>query len=99
MYKFSDENIREAAYYIWKNNGCPTGTSSQDWNSAVNQLNAMTALKIASRNLASSKLIAAKRSLAQAVSLKSASFKTSALKSASLKSGVKSPLSFNQNSK
>ena len=32
--------IREAAYFIWKNNGCPANTSMQDWNAAIQQLTA-----------------------------------------------------------
>ncbi len=41
MNKFSnfDENaIREAAYYIWKNNGCQSNSSLSDWNLAIQQL-------------------------------------------------------------
>lgn len=44
MNKFNENAIREAAYYIWKNNGCPANTSTQDWNDAINQLSAMAAL-------------------------------------------------------
>lgn len=38
MSNLNENAIREAAYYIWKNNGCPSGTSMQDWNSAIQQL-------------------------------------------------------------
>lgn len=41
---FNDNVVREAAYYIWKNNGCPANTCSQDWNAALNQLSAMASL-------------------------------------------------------
>ena len=34
----NENAIREAAYFIWKNNGCPANTSAQDWNAAINQL-------------------------------------------------------------
>ena len=34
----SEQAIAEAAYYIWKNNGCPANTSLSDWNAAINQL-------------------------------------------------------------
>ncbi len=44
MTNFNENAIREAAYYIWKNNGCPTNTSLQDWNAAINQLNNMASL-------------------------------------------------------
>lgn len=40
----NEDAIREAAYYIWKNNGCPANTSVQDWNAAINQLSAYAAL-------------------------------------------------------
>lgn len=39
-YNFSEDAIKEAAYYIWKNAGCPANTSLQDWNAAINQLSA-----------------------------------------------------------
>ena len=45
MTNFNENAIREAAYYIWKNNGCPANTSAQDWSAAINQLNAMAAAK------------------------------------------------------
>ena len=38
MKNFNENAIREAAYYIWQNNGCPANTSLQDWNAAINQL-------------------------------------------------------------
>lgn len=89
MIKFSDNAIREAAYYIWQNNGCPANTSAQDWNAAINQLNAMSALKNASRKLASAKTVAVKKTASKAASLKSASFKATVLKPSSLKSSSK----------
>ncbi len=44
-YNFSEKAIAEAAYYIWQNNGCPANSSLQDWNAAINQLNAMANAK------------------------------------------------------
>lgn len=38
MYNFNEDAIREAAYYIWKNNGCPANSSLSDWDAAINQL-------------------------------------------------------------
>lgn len=38
MYNFSEDAIREAAYYIWKNNGCKQGTALSDWDAAIHQL-------------------------------------------------------------
>lgn len=53
----NDNAIREAAYYIWQNNGCPANTSSSDWNAAIRQLSALSALnsKSSSKISASSK--------------------------------------------
>lgn len=85
MVKFNDNAIREAAYYIWQNNGCPANTSLQDWDAAINQLNAMSALKNASKKLANAKTIAVKKSASKAASLKSSSFKVAVLKPTALK--------------
>ena len=36
----NNENaIREAAYYLWQNNGCPAGRDQEFWAMAVEQLN------------------------------------------------------------
>ena len=40
----NENAIREAAYFIWKNNGCPANTSLQDWNAAINQLTSLATL-------------------------------------------------------
>lgn len=40
MNKFTDQEIAETAYYIWKNNGCPANTQAQDWEAAIRQLSA-----------------------------------------------------------
>ena len=52
---FSEKAIAEAAYYIWKNNGCPANTSMQDWNAAINQLSALANVKKTSLSLSSKK--------------------------------------------
>ena len=44
---FDEKTIRETAYYIWKNNGCPANTSAQDWNAAIEQLEHRDALATA----------------------------------------------------
>lgn len=36
--KYNEENIRLAAYYNWKNAGCPYGNDEYFWNQAINQL-------------------------------------------------------------
>ncbi|MBE6452059.1 MAG: DUF2934 domain-containing protein [Alphaproteobacteria bacterium] len=89
MIKYNDNDIRNAAYFIWKNNGCPANTHDQDWLAAINQLNAMSTLKNASKKIASAKAVVAKKSATKAASLKSASLKTIVLKPASLKKSTK----------
>lgn len=44
-FNFSEKAIAEAAYFIWKNNGCPANTSLQDWNAAIYQLNMLANAK------------------------------------------------------
>ena len=36
--KYNENYIREAAYYCWKNAGCPCGQDEYFWNMAINQL-------------------------------------------------------------
>ena len=50
---FDNKKIQEAAYYIWKNNGCPANTSARDWQEAVEQLERQDALAMA--NMVSAK--------------------------------------------
>ncbi len=38
MVEISDALIREAAYYIWKNEGCPEGLDFEHWVKAKAQL-------------------------------------------------------------
>ena len=74
---FSEQAIAEAAYYIWKNNGCPMNTSTQDWYAAINQLNNLANTKkttlsskksfissLASKSLTSKKSSACKTTVA-----------------------------------
>lgn len=35
---YNENYIREAAYYCWKNAGCPYGQDEYFWNMAINQL-------------------------------------------------------------
>ena len=65
MDNFNKEAVQKAAYYIWKNNGCPQNTGAKDWNSAINQLSAMAALQNASRKMAQMKATSAKNNLMQ----------------------------------
>ncbi|MBQ9271862.1 MAG: DUF2934 domain-containing protein [Alphaproteobacteria bacterium] len=36
--KYNENSVREAAYYCWKNAGCPNGQDEYFWNMALNQL-------------------------------------------------------------
>ncbi len=38
MKKVDENAIREAAYYIWQNSGCPSGQDEKFWAMAVEQL-------------------------------------------------------------
>ena len=35
---YNENYIREAAYYCWKNAGCPSGQDEYFWNMAIKQL-------------------------------------------------------------
>ena len=91
MFNFNENDIQKAAYYIWKNNGCPANTSVQDWNAAINQLSAMAALKNNNKSavLSSKKNSSSKSSLkTSACKTTSAAKKSSSLKAVSTKANV-----------
>ena len=46
MTQFDEKTIRETAYYIWKNNGCPANSSAHDWNAAIEQLEQLSLIHI-----------------------------------------------------
>lgn len=58
MTNFNEDALREAAYYIWKNNGCQANNSTNDWNDAINQLSACAALSGARKKPAAAKTAA-----------------------------------------
>lgn len=58
MTNFNDNAVREAAYYIWKNSGCPANSHTTDWTAAVHQLSAAAPYAVASRKAAVSKISA-----------------------------------------
>ncbi len=63
MYNFNEDAIREAAYYIWKNNGCQANTSLSDWDAAINQLSAQNSfdLKAPKKKASSIKVLMPKK--------------------------------------
>ena len=74
MYKFNEDAIREAAYYIWKNNGCPANSSLNDWDAAINQLSAQAALKLkAPKKTSAVKILMPKRTPVKPIALRNVS--------------------------
>ena len=43
--KYNENYVREAAYYCWKNAGCPYGQDEYFWNMAIKQLYGTTCSK------------------------------------------------------
>lgn len=39
MVNYNENAVREAAYFIWQNAGCPAGRDQEFWTMAVEQLN------------------------------------------------------------
>ena len=76
----NENAIREAAYFIWRNNGCPANTSLQDWNAAINQLTSLATLNSAAKSISSSSKTSSSKTLA---SKASALVKKSLVKTAS----------------
>lgn len=72
MYNFNEDAIREAAYYIWKNNGCKANTSLSDWDAAISQLTAQASLNLKAPKKASStvKILMPKKAAVKATSLR-----------------------------
>ena len=102
MYNFNEDAIREAAYYIWKNNGCKQGTALSDWDAAIHQLSCQAAFATKKSNKTSSSkkatCSATKKTSANTASNKTASTAKSTASSA-LKSIVLNPISaFKNNS-
>ena len=60
--KLNENAIREAAYYIWQNAGCPNGQEAQHWAMAVEQLSSCSCKKTSSSSKKSSSSCASKTS-------------------------------------
>ena len=71
MYDFNEDAIREAAYYIWKNNGCPSNSNLSDWDAAINQLSSKAAINFKAPKKASSvKVLMPKKTTVKATALR-----------------------------
>lgn len=53
--KLNENSIREAAYYLWQNAGCPQGNDEYFWSMAVEQLSPKSSAKKASCKASSCK--------------------------------------------
>ncbi len=73
MFNFNEDAIREAAYYIWKNNGCPSNSNLSDWDAAINQLSTQAALKLKAPKKASAIKVLMPKKTTSASSKKAAS--------------------------
>ena len=60
--KLNENAIREAAYYIWQNAGCPSGQEAQHWAMANEQLSGSCSKKCSSSSKKSSASCASKSS-------------------------------------
>ena len=60
--KLNENAIREAAYYIWQNAGCPSGQDAQHWAMAVEQLSSCSCKKSSSSSKKTSSSCASKSS-------------------------------------
>ena len=52
--KNNEQAIREAAYYIWQNAGCPSGQDEYFWSMAVEQLSKKSNCKVSCAKKSSS---------------------------------------------
>lgn len=70
MSNLNENAIREAAYYIWQNSGCPWGKDEQFWAMAIEQLSSAKAPCKSSAKRSCSKKEPAKTTAKKAVSKK-----------------------------
>ena len=74
----SNENaIREAAYFLWQNNGCPSGRDQEFWAMAVDQLNSKSSRKSSAKKSCSSSKKSTTSSCKTATAKKTSSSKKS----------------------
>ena len=104
MYNFNEDAIREAAYYIWKNNGCKANTSLSDWDAAINQLASQASfnLKAPKKAVASLKVLMPKKKEIKPASFRAAKSiilkPATAVKPATVKASAKKTVVLKANS-
>jgi hypothetical protein len=59
---YNEQAIKEAAYYIWQNAGCPNGQDEYFWSMAVEQLSKKCSKTSCAKKSSSSKSSCAKKS-------------------------------------
>ena len=78
MANLNENAIREAAYYIWQNSGCPWGKEEQFWAMAIEQVSSSTKTPCKSSSKCScSKTASTKSATTKTVAKKTVSKKTS----------------------
>ena len=68
--KCNESYIREAAYYLWQNAGCPWGQENKFWSMAVEQMSSCKCTKSACKKSASTKTSSAAKKSASSKSSK-----------------------------
>jgi len=59
---YNEQAIKEAAYYLWQNAGCPNGQNEYFWSMAVEQLSNSCSKSSCAKKSSSSKSSCAKKS-------------------------------------
>lgn len=77
MVKNNEQAIREAAYFIWQNAGCPQGQDEYFWSMAVEQFNNNSSNSSSKSSSAAKKSSSAKKCSASSCKTKSSSCKSS----------------------
>jgi len=77
MSNLNENAIREAAYYIWQNAGCPSGKDEQFWAMAIEQLSSTKAPCKSSSKCSCSKTASSKAASSKTAAKKTVSKKTS----------------------
>lgn len=77
MVKNNEQAIREAAYFIWQNAGCPQGQDEYFWSMAVEQFNNSNSKSSSKSSSAAKKCSSSKKCATTSCKTKSSSCKSS----------------------